>query len=354
MAKILSSVSITKKTVLLIAIIVIELVVFLAYFIDSEEINNFFKIFMVSISLSTIYLSLDILENIKELIVNLNIKTDELKQLNSELEDKIRAEVEKNKEKDKTIYQHSCLASMGEMVGNIAHQWRQPLNAMTVLIQSFAIKNMSGKLTNEFIEAQVKEGLRLSKMMSETIDNFRNFFTPNRSKDYFDLRKVIEDTINIARGKDINISLNCNKNIKIYGYQNEFSQVILNLLSNSIDSFDGQKLIYDKNILIDIKQKGDNITLSFIDNGGGIDDEIIDRIFGPYFTTKHKATGTGIGLYMSKQIIEKQMKGKLLASNITMNFDHNSYKCAKFEITLPLTYSPYLRVGNSGFRTRLA
>jgi signal transduction histidine kinase len=338
MTKLLNSISITRKVALLLAIMIVEFVLFVFYSIDSDDDSKTFYIAtLTTMFISNIILSINLLKSIKELIINLNLKTSELTQLNKELEDRIREEVEKNREKDKIMYQHSRLASMGEMVGNIAHQWRQPLNAMTVLIQSFAIKNMTGKLTDEFIEKQVEEGLRLSKMMSETIDNFRNFFTPNRSRDYFDLRKTIEDTINIAQEKDINVVLNCDKNIMVYGYQNEFSQVILNLLTNSIDSFNKQSSIYDKNILIEVKQKDQNIKLSFIDNGGGIDDKIIDRIFEPYFTTKHKSTGTGIGLYMSKQIIEKQMRGTLLASNITMNFDHDSYRCAKFDITLPLT-----------------
>jgi len=210
---------------------------------------------------------------------------------------------------------------------------------MTVLIQSFAIKNMTGKLTDEFIEKQVEEGLRLSKIMSNTIDNFRNFFAPNKSREYFYLKESIEDTIELIQEKDINITIKCEKDIKVYGYQNEFSQVILNLLRNAIDSFNkNSKSIYNKNILIDVKlnKNKDNVNILFIDNGGGIDEAIIDRIFEPYFTTKHKSTGTGIGLYMSKQIIEKQMKGKLEVENITMNFDHDSFICAKFEISLPI------------------
>jgi len=339
MIKILDGITITKKVAILIILITIETIVFITnYFNDEEEFKTFYVVSMPVLFSSTIILSLNLLKSIKELIVNLNIKTSELTKLNKELQDRINTEVEKNREKDKIMYQHSRLAAMGEMVGNIAHQWRQPLNAMTVLIQSFAIKNMSGKLTDDFIEKQVEEGLRLSKMMSDTIDDFRNFFTPNKSREYFDIKECIEDTINIAQEKDINITIKCDENIRIYGYQNEFSQVILNLLSNSIDCFSNIKTKYDKNILIDVKKddEANSVSISFIDNGGGIDESIIDRIFEPYFTTKHKSTGTGIGLYMSKQIIEKQMRGSLTAKNITMNFDHNSYRCAKFDISLPL------------------
>jgi len=339
MMKVLNGISITRKMTLLIIVVFLELIVFiLDFFTEEEEFRTFYYITMPVMISSTFVLSFNILKSIKSLIINLHLKTSELTKLNKDLQEKIKTEVEKNREKDKIMYQHSRLAAMGEMVGNIAHQWRQPLNAMTVLIQSFAIKNMSGKLTDEFIEKQVEEGLRLSKMMSDTIDDFRNFFTPNKSREYFDIKECIEDTINIAQEKDVNITIKCDKGIKIYGYQNEFSQVILNLLNNSIDSFNKIKSKYDKNILIEVSKDKDNstVSISFIDNGGGVDETIIDRIFEPYFTTKHKATGTGIGLYMSKQIIEKQMQGRLSVKNITMNFDHNSYKCAKFDISLPL------------------
>jgi len=339
MIKILDGISITRKMALLLVVVVLEMIVFIFDSLsEEEEFRTFYVTTMPIMIVSSLVLSINILKSIKELIVSLNIKTNELTTLNKELQEKIKAEVEKNREKDKIMYQHSRLAAMGEMVGNIAHQWRQPLNAMTVLIQSFAIKNMSGKLTDEFIEQQVQEGLRLSKMMSSTIDDFRNFFTPNKSREYFDIKECIEDTINIAQEKEVNITIKCDDDVKIYGYQNEFSQVILNLLNNSIDSFNNIKTKYDKNILIEVKKDADSssVNISFIDNGGGIDESIIDRIFEPYFTTKHKSTGTGIGLYMSKQIIEKQMRGSLTVKNITMNFDHNSYKCAKFDISLPL------------------
>jgi len=346
MMKILDSISITRKVALLIVVLMIELLVFVMDILSEDEEVRIYSLTIIPVLiLSSLGLALNLLKSIKELIVNLNIKTQELTKLNEDLQEKIKTEVEKNREKDKIMYQHSRLAAMGEMVGNIAHQWRQPLNAMTVLIQSFALKKMTGKLTDEFIDKQVEEGLRLSQMMSNTIDDFRNFFTPNRSREYFDVKECIEDTINLAQEKDVNITINCEDDIKIYGYQNEFSQVVLNLLSNSIDSFNRQNQ-YNKNILIDVKRSKNEsyVYISFIDNGGGVDESIIDRIFEPYFTTKHKSTGTGIGLYMAKQIIEKQMKGTLRVENITMNFDHNSYKCAKFDISLPLVETDVMEV----------
>ena len=340
---ILKNISITRKILILALLSVFEILLFLTYFIiDDNHDNDNSYIYITAICgafLSTTVLSYDLVKSVKFMIQNLNSKIDEktteLKILNQKLEEKIKKEVEKNREKDKIMFQHARLASMGEMVGNIAHQWRQPLNAMSVLIQSFAIKNMAGKLTDEFIDKQVEEGIRLSNMMSQTIEDFRNFFTPNKSREYFNLKNSIKDTIDLSQEHDVNITIKSNDNIMIYGYENEFSQVILNLLNNSIDSFKKIDHPFDKNILIQVSEKDNEIMLSFIDNGGGIKDDIIDRIFEPYFTTKHKSTGTGIGLYMSKQIIEKQMKGTIEVENIMMNFEHQTLKCAKFDITLP-------------------
>ncbi len=341
----LNGFSITRKTVYLIVVVVLDFLLFVIFAItqDSEESTDGAEYIALLSVLSSfaIALAIDIAKSSQKIIMNLqktiDDRTAELRKLNHELEIKVQDEVEKNRVKDQVMYQHSRLAAMGEMVGNIAHQWRQPLNAMSVLIQSFAIKNMTGQLTDEFIEKQVAEGLRISKTMSNTIDDFRNFFTPNKSREYFNIKNSIKDTIELAQEKDINITIKCDKDIQIYGYQNEFSQVILNFLNNSVDHFNSIKTKYDKNILIEVKhdKQHNKAKVVFIDNGGGIDESIIDRIFEPYFTTKHKSAGTGIGLYMSKQIIEKQMRGTIWVENITMNFDHNSYRCAKFEVTLP-------------------
>ena len=335
----------TNKIVFLIYFVIVGFIGLITYdFIYSDTSSSTYKntrIFMDILGMSVlVWLGKSIMHDLKYLYYNLNKnlkqKNQELEKLNTELEQRVRDEVEKNRQKDKIMYQHSRLASMGEMVGNIAHQWRQPLNSLSLIIQSFEIKNLKGQLTDEFIQKQVQEGMRISNMMSKTIDDFRDFFNPNKSKEYFDLKTTIYETISFAQEKDIDITLNCKDGINIFGFKNEFSQVILNLLNNSVDQFNKISGKYDKKILIDVKSKDDKQIITFIDNAGGIKEDIIDKIFDPYFTTKHQATGTGIGLFMSKQIIQKQMKGDITASNIMQNFDHNSYKCAKFTIELPM------------------
>ncbi len=263
--------------------------------------------------------------------------------LNLQFEEKIKKEVQKNREKDQIMYQHARLAAMGEMIGNIAHQWRQPLNALTLLIQSFGIKSSAGKLTQEFIDKQVDEGLRLAVGMSNTIDDFRNFFTPNKMQNIFSLKKAIKDTFDMVdffcKDEGIEIVFECEEDIKVYGYANEFSHVILNLINNARDAF-RDKEIDHKRIMIKVQKKKRPKScayISFIDNAGGINQNIQDKIFEPYFTTKHKTIGTGIGLYMSKQIIEKQMGGILIAKNIQSKVALDKYyDCAQFIITLPL------------------
>ncbi|MFK5881793.1 MAG: ATP-binding protein [Sulfurospirillum sp.] len=287
-----------------------------------------------------------ILQNIRFLHKNLENrvqeKTKELQELNRNLEIKIKQEVKKSREKDEIMFRQSRLAAMGEMIGNIAHQWRQPLNALGLIIQSFQTKRMLGvELDDKFIDNQVREGALLAENMSKTIDDFRNFFNPNKKRELFSIKSNIEKSAEILRvyfkKYSIDIDIICVEDFKILGYPNEFSQVIVNLFSNSkdalIESNPDIKLI-EVTICSD-KMEGH---IEVCDNGGGIKEDVIDRIFEPYFTTKHKSAGTGIGLYMSEQIIEKQMGGEMVAQNSSHYFEKIGFykKCTKMKITLPL------------------
>jgi signal transduction histidine kinase len=306
------------------------------------------SLFILFILLFSALLAYSVYNSIKELIYGLSDivtkKTKEYQELAKQLEYKVNKEVIKNREKDQIMYQHARLAAMGEMIGNIAHQWRQPLNALTVLIQSFGIKSMSGNLSQEFIDQQVKEGLRLANQMSSTIEDFKNFFSPRKEREYFGVVEALKETLELVelflKDEHIDIQLIAKEEIRVYGYANEFSQVILNLLNNARDNFKYKDIHKDRKIIIKVerKQKPEPmVMITFTDNGGGVDEEIVDRIFEPYFTTKHKSTGTGIGLYMSKQIIEKQMHGLMTMKNITSKMGTNKiYRCAQFIIAIPL------------------
>ncbi len=233
-------------------------------------------------------------------------QTEQLKKLNINLEERIKKEVKKNREKDRIMFQQARFASMGEMIGNIAHQWRQPLSELDILLfnlkKSFFIQNDKNKFTIYYKSSQ-----KVIQRMSQTIDDFRNFFKQNKEKSQIDVQKLIKEAILIIKetfkSNDIKIIFNIKNSIIINGHKNELLQVILNILNNAKDALVLNKT-NDRKIFIDIK-KDKFVKIIICDNGGGIKKDIIDKIFDPYFTTKHSSQGTGIGLYMSKKIIEQ-------------------------------------------------
>jgi C4-dicarboxylate-specific signal transduction histidine kinase len=208
---------------------------------------------------------------------------------------------------------------MGEMIGAIAHQWRQPLNALGLVQQNLQFRYQMGKLDDDFMSQNMEKSARLIHKMSSTIDDFRNFFKPNKRAELFNVKVVVKAMTDLLdaqlKNNNIVLSINCNDDLFIKGFQGEFSQVILNLLNNAKDTLiehrPSQPAI---SIEAKINAMG-NIMIIIKDNGGGIPDAIIDKIYDPYFTTKEEGKGTGIGLYMSKIIVENNMQGSLYAFN---------------------------------------
>jgi len=241
------------------------------------------------------------------------------KKLNTELEEKVIVETSKQKEQEQLLIQQTRLAAMGEMIGNIAHQWRQPLNALGLILQNLKFSYEIGELDEKMIDESVKKATMLTENMSKTIDDFRNFFRPNKAKENFKINEGITKAVELIEStfEHNNIKLEkdfVSSEIEFFGFANEFSQVILNLLTNAKDAVLENKI---ENPLIIIQTKIDDeyIYISIKDNGLGIKDEIINKIFEPYFTTKDEGKGTGIGLYMSKIIIENNMNGKIEVKN---------------------------------------
>ena len=267
---------------------------------------------------------------------------DSLTRLNNSLEKRIGLEVDISRQKDHLMFQQSRLASMGEMIGNIAHQWRQPLSSLSAIIQNIRHKSDRNKLSNEFLENITEDALKIASQMSETIDDFRNFFEPSKAKERFNINNAVQDTLELLKptliNNDINIITNQKINIDILGYKNELSQTILNIFSNAKDILI-EKVKTNRTIIIEISLSKNNrhVVISILDNGGGIPEDIIDNIFDPYFTTKEQGKGTGIGLYMSKQIIETNMKGNLFVKNSILEYNEKNYTGAKFMVELPLT-----------------
>jgi len=242
----------------------------------------------------------------------------ELKKLTDNLNEKVKLQVANIREKDALLIQQSKLAAIGEMIGAIAHQWRQPLNALSIRIGALEEYYDLNMINKDFIENFVKDNTTTIQFMSDTIDNFRNFFKPDKEASNFDIKQSIIDVISIQKELLENNHININLDIKAFrinGFENEFKQVILNIISNAKDALISNCIANAQiNIKTEIRLGIGLIIIS--DNGGGIDRNIIDRIYEPYFTTKEQGSGTGIGLYMSKMIIEKNMHGILDVKNI--------------------------------------
>ncbi len=219
-------------------------------------------------------------------------------------------------DRERMLFQQSRLAAMGEMIGNIAHQWRQPINALNLLLANIKDDYEYGELNRESLDKNVQQGELLIMKMASTIDDFRDFFKPNREKTRINIRESIQNTLKLLesslRNNDIAVVLEGDEKVFAYGYPNEYSQVMLNLLSNAKDVILENNVVQGR-ITIQTYREGANAVAVFRDNGGGIPEAVLPRLFQPYFTTKEK--GTGIGLYMSKLIIESHMSGSIDAFN---------------------------------------
>jgi signal transduction histidine kinase len=278
-------------------------------------------------------------------------KRDQLATLNAHLEERVEEEVRIRQQKEKVLQHQSKMAQMGEMIGAIAHQWRQPLNTLGLIATGLKIDFDLGKLNSEIMHTSLDKINNQLQFMSKTIDDFKNFFKDDKEKSYFDVATSVQDVITLLSSQivqhSIQIEFICKDEGKeivnigfdedshkfgdyhagVDGFVNEFKQVILNIINNAKDVFIEKELKGRITIIIDkIDAK---IHINIIDNGGGIPEDIISHIFEPYFSTKGD-NGTGVGLEMSKTIIEENMSGSLSVRN------HNGG--AHFKIILEEAY----------------
>ena len=263
----------------------------------------------------------------KKLDEEIEEKTHQLAELNTSLEQRIKDEVAKNRKKDQHLIEHSRLIQMGEIISMVAHQWRQPLNAISAANILIELKIRTENPDIEMIKKSTTNISRYIKHLSSTIDDFRDFFKPQKEMKKTDFSKIIEKVLSLnecsIKNSNIEIKVVTIDVEEFLAYENELVQVVINILKNAEDAFD-LKEMKDAQVLITIE----NNTLTVEDNAGGIDDKIIASVFDPYFSTKGK-NGTGLGLYMSKIIIQEHCNG-----NISVK---NTDKGAKFSIVMPIT-----------------
>lgn len=257
-------------------------------------------------------------QKVEERTSELNRKSEELAELNRTLEERVKKEVQENLKKDQLMLRSARQAQMGEMLSMIAHQWRQPLSSISTITGNLMVYlELDDYNRDQFLEllGNINDH---AQFLSRTINDFRNFFNPNKRKESVRLNEILEQTINIIgrslEYKSINLKRDYSFLSPIITYPNEITQVILNILKNAQDVLVERKLS-EPQINIRGYQKDQTQIIEIHDNAGGIPNEDFDKIFDPYFSTKDEKTGTGLGLYMSKLIIEKHCKGRLTAEN---------------------------------------
>jgi signal transduction histidine kinase len=239
-----------------------------------------------------------------------------------------------NHKKEEILAQQSKMIAMGEMIENIAHQWRQPLSIISTVASGVKLEKQVGILEDNNLLKFMDTIVYQSHYLSETIDDFRNFFDNDRRKESININDLIDKSLSVFGNtfKDSNIDIVLNiEDFSISTYPNDLKQVIINILKNAKDAINKDGVIIIKSY-IDPKNK--NVYILIQDSGGGISKEIKKKIFEPYFTTKHKSQGTGIGLYMSYNIINKHLDGLLEVENCDFDYNFKKLKGALFTIKL--------------------
>ena len=254
--------------------------------------------------------------------------SDKLSHLNETLETRVKEQVEELERRYAFIVQQARLASMGEMINNIAHQWRQPLNRVNANVAVIISILESDNIDHSMMLSEAELIEKNTKYMSETIEDFAYYFHPEKEAAQFSLEEIIQSVLGLmnARLDNIDINIVSSNPVEVYSFAKEYRQVLLIILNNAVDNFES-KVIDSPKIDIVIKKEEEKAYLSICDNGGGIEEKDIGRIFDPYYTTKFAEEGTGLGLYVAKMLIESSMQGKLNATN------KNSGAC--FEIIIP-------------------
>ena len=266
-----------------------------------------------------------------ELVEQLLNSQREIQALNHRLEERLDISENSLKRQEALLFHQSKLAAMGEMIGNIAHQWRQPLNILALKIQDTEDAFGYGEIDERYVSSLVNESMEQINYMSKTIDDFRSFVNPNENVTIFDLNKAVKEALTLISNTLSASEIRCDfvpssAEVPVRGKENEFKQVLVNIINNAKEAYQEMGLTSEGVISIVVDTDGKQVWVRICDEAGGIPEEVMKRIFEPYFTTKGPEQGTGIGLYMSKIIIEEHLGGALEV--------HNTSKGACFTIVL--------------------
>jgi len=245
------------------------------------------------------------------------------------------------KEKEQLLYEQSKMASLGEMIGNIAHQWRQPLSIISTAATGMMFKKNFAALTDEDFHNNCTSINTNAQYLSKTIDDFKNFIQGDSKLIQFDLQDEVNEFMNIVESTikkhQIHMDIKLIENTKIIGYPNELTQCFINIFNNAKDALVENNELENRYIFISQEIKNNNVVIEFKDNANGIDNSIINNIFEPYFTTKHKSQGTGLGLHMTYNLIVNAMKGSIIVKNVEYKHEENIFRGACFTITIPIS-----------------
>ena len=291
---------------------------------DTEHLHGIFEAFASPIRnaeghvTASVHVARDVTEKRRSEKL-LAAQQQQLESFNRDLEARIAKAVAELRKKDDLIMQQSRLSAMGTLVNGIAHHWRQPLNNIGLIVQSLQLAFKSNSLSVEELDAEIADTMEILQQISDTVDDFRNFFHYEDEPRRFSVNDAVSRAINFVtpslKSKGIKLVTDGQQDIQVVGYANEYAQALINIIVNARDALSESRVAKP---LISIRISGENgrSLVTVLDNGGGIHEDDLPKVFDPYFTTKGSVKGTGISLYMSKMIIEKNMNGRLSVRNV--------------------------------------
>ncbi len=255
-------------------------------------------------------------------------KTKELAILNERLEERVQEELQKRMMQEKMLLCQNRMANMGMMIDSIAHQWRQPLMNINAKLMNISRVTESKVNNVKYIDEKVENIFGITEQMAQTIHDFRNLFKSEKEYQAFDVTQLINNLLTFMDENfyTVNIDIKTHNSLYVHSYQNELSQVLLTILQNTIEALEEQN-IQHKELTIHTYERSSTVYIEIMDNAGGIKKEILEKIFDPYFSTKKKRSGTGLGLYIAKIIMDTSLQGEI---NV-----QNTKNGAKFTITIP-------------------